>query len=116
MLHLVYLFRPTAHARAHQTEFWAWVADRERWFYDGLAMVESTQWYAQTIGANVHCVEHFVTFADESAWGAYRRAVSERGADPAWELRRTEQERWYEIVDARLLSDAPVELGLPRPG
>lgn len=108
MLHLVYTFRPTAQARANQQAFWDWVRAREQWFYDGLDMVVQTRWCVRTIGADVHAIEHTVTFADEAAWGTYRAALRERGADPEWEARRATQEQWWEIVDARLLNDAPV--------
>ncbi|MEV5748361.1 hypothetical protein AB0L00_11125 [Actinoallomurus sp. NPDC052308] len=113
MIHLVYTFRPTPYAQENLPEFWEWVRDREDWFYDGLDMVLKTDWFVRTIGPDVHCVEHFVAFADEAAWGAYRRAVSAKSRDPKWEARRIEQGRWYDILDARILSDPPVRLGRP---
>jgi len=112
MIYLGYTFRPTAHALADLPGFWAWVEDREKWFYNGLDMVLRTDWYVRTIGTDVHCVEHLVAFADEAAWGAYRKAVAARGGDPQCEARRTEQGLWYDILDSRTLSDPPVRLGL----
>lgn len=114
MLHLVYRFAPTAKARADLPEFWRWIADRQLWFYDGLDMVLDTTWHTVTIGDNVHCLEHKVTFADEAAWGEYRRAVGRRSADPEWEGRRTSQDEWYDILDSRILSDPPIPVPLPR--
>lgn len=113
MIYLVYTLRPTPHAQANQAEFWTWVREREQWFYHGLDMVRGTDWYVRTIGPEVHCAEHFVAFADEAAWGEYRRAVSAKSRDPQWEARRVEQGVWYDILDARILTDPPVPLGLP---
>lgn len=109
MLHLVYLFRPTAHARANLKEFWTWVSEREEWFYGGLSMVTNPRWYVRTVGPDVHSIEHFISFEDEAAWGAYRKEISRRSADPSWEKRRLEQDVWWEIIEARLLNDAPIE-------
>ncbi|GGL11391.1 hypothetical protein GCM10011588_27320 [Nocardia jinanensis] len=77
-------------------------------------MVLDTTWHTVTIGDNVHCLEHKVTFADEAAWGEYRRAVSRRSADPEWESRRTGQDEWYDILDSRILSDPPLPIPLPQ--
>jgi hypothetical protein len=112
ILYLVYRFQPTAYARANSGEFWRWMQDREHWFYDGLEMVLKTEWYVRTIGINVHDVEHIVTFEDEAAWGEYRKKVRQKSQDPQWESRRTEQEKWYEILDSSLLTDPPVQMGL----
>lgn len=114
MIYLGYTFRPTPHALANPAEFWAWVQDRETWFYGGLDMVLRTDWYVRTIGVDVHCVEHLVAFEDEAAWGAYRKAIAARGRAPEWEKRRTEQGLWYDILDSRILSDPPLPLGLRR--
>ncbi|WP_127598591.1 hypothetical protein [Nitratireductor alexandrii] len=108
MLHLVYILRPTAHARSNQKAFWAWVNEREDWFYCGLDMATDPRWYVRTIGPEVHSIEHFISFEDEAAWGAYRKEVSRRSSDPAWERRRIEQDLWWEIIEGRLLNDAPV--------
>lgn len=112
MFHLVYTFRPTPYAQENLNEFWNWMQEREKWFYDNLEMVQKTDWYVRTIGIDVHCIEHFVTFEDEAAWGEYRRAVKQKSRDPRWESRRVEQERWYEILEARILTDSPVKMGL----
>ncbi|MCH5586637.1 hypothetical protein MK805_17010 [Shimazuella sp. AN120528] len=114
MLYLVYRFKPTAYARANLREFWKWMQDREAWFYDGLEMVLKTEWYVRTIGVDVHSVEHIVLFENEEAWGAYRDKVRQKSQDTNWEARRTEQEKWYDILDSSLLSDPPVQMGLDR--
>lgn len=111
MLHLVYLLHPTADARADMRGFWAWTREREQWFYRDLDMAFDPRWYVCTVGADVHAVEHWISFRDEAGWGAYRAAVAARGADPVWERRRIEQERWWVIASARLLDDAPIGRG-----
>ncbi|THJ46003.1 hypothetical protein E9536_40365 [Burkholderia sp. LS-044] len=108
MLHLVYILRPTSHARLNINAFWSWVSDRESWFYAGLEMAHDPRWYVRTIGADVHSLEHIISFSDEAAWGAYRTEISVRSQDAAWERRRVEQELWWEILDARILTDAPI--------
>lgn len=114
MLHLIYLLRPSKKARAHHSEFWQWVDERELWFYDGLEMASDPRWYVQTIAQDVHAIEHWISFEDEAAWGAYRKIVSERSRVPAWETRRVEQDEWWEILEARLLNDAPVRRATSR--
>ncbi|WP_084650132.1 hypothetical protein [Stappia stellulata] len=108
MLHLVYQLHPTRHARSNLKEFWTWVSDREKWFYRDLEMVSNPRWYICTVGSNVHSIEHTISFEDEAAWGLYRREVSRRSKDSAWEKRRIEQDLWWEISEARLLNDAPI--------
>ncbi|MDC9614861.1 hypothetical protein PSI19_13505 [Xenorhabdus khoisanae] len=107
MLHLMYLLKPTHKAHQDMAAFWQWVEQRDEWFYRSLAMAEERRWYIRTIGNNVHCLEHYVTFADEAAWGMYRQAVSKLCKDPEWEKIRIEQDLWWEILESRLLNDAP---------
>jgi uncharacterized protein YhbP (UPF0306 family) len=109
MLHLVYRFRLKQKATSNTAGFWQWVRERQPWFYGGLDMVIGTKWYVVTIGPDVHAVEHHVTFADEAAWGAYRKELSRRSHNPEWEKRRIDQDEWWDMLDARLLTDAPVE-------
>lgn len=108
MLHLVYVMRPTAKARGDLPAFWRWVREREDWFYHRLDMARDPRWLVRTVGADVHALEHSISFADEAAWGAYRQEVHRRAQDPAWERRRVEQDLWWEILEARLLNDAPL--------
>ncbi|MFC6340236.1 hypothetical protein GIR22_01735 [Pseudomonas sp. CCM 7891] len=108
MLHLIYLLRPNAKARSNHAAFWDWVRERETWFYDGLDMAFDPRWYVQTIAPEVHSIEHWISFKDEAAWGAYRKAVSARSHIAEWEKKRVEQDEWWEILEARLLNDAPV--------
>lgn len=108
MLHLVYVFRLTPHARSNLRAFWTWVREREEWFYDGLDMARDPRWYVRIVGVDAHALEHTISFDDEAAWGRYRQAVAQRSRDEAWERRRVEQELWWEMGEARLLSDAPL--------
>lgn len=110
MLHLMYLFRPTLKARKDMTAFWQWVTERDAWFYETLEMSKNRRWYTRTIGNDVHCVEHYVSFESEAAWGEYRTAVSALSKIPDWEQKRIEQEAWWEIIDSRLLNDAPLKM------
>lgn len=107
MLHLMYLFKPTIKSRANMPAFWHWVAERDAWFYKTLAMAHDRRWYVRTIGTDVHCLEHYVSFENEAAWGEYRAAVSLLSKIEKWEKQRIEQEQWWEILDSRLLNDAP---------
>lgn len=107
MLHLMYLLKPTHKAHLDMAAFWHWVEKRDEWFYRSLDMAGARRWYVRTIGDNVHCLEHYVAFADEAAWGQYRRAVSKLCTDPAWEKIRIEQDLWWDILDSSLLNDAP---------
>jgi len=107
VLHLMYLLKPTHKAHQDMAAFWRWVEQRDEWFYCSLAMAKERRWYIRTIGNNVHCLEHYVTFADEAAWGEYRQAVSKLCKDPEWEKIRIEQGLWWDILDSGLLSDAP---------
>ncbi|RFU39940.1 hypothetical protein DZF91_19820 [Actinomadura logoneensis] len=115
MLYLVYRLKLTPAAEADPRAFWNWAQEREKWFYEGLDTVLATRWTVRTVGSDVHTLEHTVTFADEAAWGRYRRRLAERSHDPAWEERRTEQGTWWQILDAALHSDPPVALGFDRP-
>ncbi|MFD7417563.1 hypothetical protein [Kitasatospora purpeofusca] len=114
MLHLHYRLELTEAAEADPAGFWAWAAEREKWFYEGLDTVLATSWHLRTVGTHVHALEHLVTFADEAAWGTYRRQVSARSKDPSWEERRTEQTHWWRLAEAALLNDPPVAMGLHR--
>jgi hypothetical protein len=111
LLYLVYDLHLTLHARANREEFWAWAAEREPWFYDGLGMVEGTWWL--DFGP---VVQHLVLFADETAMTSYREAVDRKREDPVWEARRVSQDLWYTIPHgSRVAGDPPVLLGVPVP-
>lgn len=115
MLHLVYRFRPTRKARADQAAFWQWIAERQRWFYDGLPMVSDTRWHTVTIGPDAHCLEHCLTFADEGALADYREVLRRRSHDPEWARRSATQYEWWDMVDARVLPDSPLPILEPSP-
>jgi hypothetical protein len=111
LLYLVYDLHLTPHALGNREEFWAWVADREPWFFDGLGMVEGTWWL--DFGP---VVQHLVLFADESRLADYRAAVKLKREDPAWEARRRTQDLWYTVpTGSRVATDPPVSLGVPVP-
>lgn len=107
MIHLVYTMRLTRKARHDVAAFWRWVHDRETWFYEGLDMVRQTRTVQCLIGHDVYSIEHWVSFDDEAAWGRYRQAVRDQCADPEWERRRVEQDDWWHIVQARIMTDPP---------
>lgn len=111
LLYLVYDLHLTPHALANREEFWAWVAEREPWFFDGMLMVEGTWWL--DFGP---VVQHMVLFADEAGLASYHAAVEQKRADPAWEARRATETLWYTTpAGARVAEDPPVSLGVPVP-
>jgi hypothetical protein len=113
MLYLVYRMRLTARARQDMKGFWAWLEERERWFYDDLPTVREVRWYYSVVG-DVYVLENWAAFADEAAWGEYRAALARSKTDAAWEARRVSQDEWWEFLDTRLVTDPPVPVGLRR--
>lgn len=113
VIYLVYRMQLTAKARGDLHAFWAWLEERERWFYDGLDMVEQVRWYYSLVG-DVYTLESWSAFADEAAWGAYRAALATRKADRAWERQRTSQDEWWDFLDTRMVTDPPVPVGFHR--
>ena len=110
MIHLVYRMRLKARARQNMKEFWVWLEQRERFFYDELPMVEELHWYYSVVG-DVYVLENWATFADEAAWGAYRAALATLKSDDAWESERVSQDEWWEFLDTRIVTDVPVAVG-----
>ncbi|MFE3448996.1 hypothetical protein ACFXJ8_08660 [Nonomuraea sp. NPDC059194] len=46
VIYLVYRMRLSGRAaRRNMKEFWTWLEDRERWFYQELPMVREVRWY-----------------------------------------------------------------------
>lgn len=113
MIYLSYRRTLTPYAREHMDEFWAWLAEREKWFYDQLPMVLETRWYYTVIG-EAYALENRAAFADEAAFGAYRAALAQMKKDPRWESERTTQGKWWEHQSSELLTDPPVQVGLRR--
>lgn len=115
MIHLVYRMHLAPRARADMKGFWAWLEDRERWFYDDLPMVEEVRWFYSVIG-DVYVIESWSSFADEAAFGEYRATLAELKTDDEWESTRTSQDEWWEFLDTRLVTDPPVDVGFRRGG
>jgi hypothetical protein len=116
VLYLGYSFVPTAYAREREDEFWQWMRDRERWFYTGLAMVCGWTWTIEVAGENAGAIHHQVAFTGDTELTCYRRVLYQRAVDdPAWEARRTEQDRWYAITARTVQRTLPSMMGPPTP-
>jgi hypothetical protein len=113
MIYLVYRMRLTSRARQDMKGFWAWLEERERWFYDDLPMVREVRWYYSVVG-DVYVLENWAAFESEAAWGEYRAALARSKTDDAWESRRVSQDAWWEFLDTRIVTDPPVPVGLRR--
>ena len=107
MVYLVYRTHLNAEARADLPAFWRWLREREQWFYKGLTTVQSVRRFTTVVGPS-YTVETWLAFQDMAAYAEYTRQVAGQRADPAWEQRRVEQDRYWEFLDSRLLADAPM--------
>ena len=115
MIYLVYRMHLAPRARRNLKEFWAWLEERERWFYDDLPMVREVRWFYSVVG-DVYTLENWASFDDEAAFGEYRRALANMKQDDAWEAERVTQDDWWEFLDTRLVTDPPVAVGFRRDG
>ena len=113
MIYLVYKMHLSPRARRDLKAFWAWLEERERWFYDELDMVKEVRWYYSVIG-DVYTIESWSAFDDEAAFGAYRARLAQLKSDSEWEDTRTTQEDWWEFLETRLVTDPPVSVGFRR--
>lgn len=113
MIHLVYRMRLTSRARQDMKGFWAWLEQRERFFYDDLPMVQEVRWHYSVVG-DVYVLENWATFADEAAWGSYRTALTGLKSDDTWEQERVSQDDWWDFLDTRIVTDPPVPVGFAR--
>ncbi|MEU8249668.1 hypothetical protein [Nonomuraea sp. NPDC048916] len=113
MIYLVYRMRLTEAARRDMKSFWAWLEQRERFFYRDLPMVREVRWYYSVVG-DVYVLENWAAFDDESAWGDYRARLAELKSDQGWENERVSQETWWDFLDTRIVTDPPVPVGLGR--
>lgn len=113
MIYLVYQMHLTARARQNMKQFWAWLEDRERFFYSDLPMVESVRWYYSVIG-DVYVIESWAGFANEAAWGEYRAKLADLKTDHDWEAERVSQDDWWEFLGTRIVTDPPVPVGFSR--
>ncbi len=115
VIYLHYKMRLSPAARQDMKAFWAWLEAREQWFYNDLPMVEAVQWFYSLIG-DVYVVENIASFADETAWGAYRAALAHRKRDDDWERERVSQDEWWDFLETKMLTDPPVNIGFSRQG
>ncbi|MFB4309390.1 hypothetical protein [Actinomadura sp. GTD37] len=113
MIYLVYRMKLTERARRNMKEFWAWLEERERWFYRDLPTVREVRWHYSVVG-DVYTLENWAAFEDEAAWGAYRAALATLKADGDWEDQRVAQDDWWDFLDTRIVADPPVHVGFRR--
>jgi hypothetical protein len=111
VIYLVYRMKMSERSRRDQKAFWAWLYERERWFYRDLPMVRQVRWYYSVIG-DVYVLENWAAFEDEAAWGEYRKALAGLKSDGSWEAERVSQDDWWEFLDSRIYTDPPVPIGL----
>jgi hypothetical protein len=110
VIYLVYRMRLRARARQNMKEFWAWLENRERFFYDDLDMVRSVKWYYSVVG-DVYVIENWAGFDDEAGFGAYRAKLATLKTDNSWETERVSQDEWWEFLNTRIVTDPPVPVG-----
>ncbi|MFO0512766.1 MAG: hypothetical protein ACK51K_19125 [Gammaproteobacteria bacterium] len=115
MIHLVYRMRLTARAQQDMKGFWAWLEERERWFYRDLPMVKGVRWFTTVIGES-YVLECWAAFEDEAGWGAYRSGLASLKRDADWESRRTSQGEWWTFLDSRIVGDVPCRVGFGQMG
>lgn len=110
MIYLVYRMKLAPRARQNMKEFWSWLEDRERFFYDDLPMVKSLRWYYSVIG-DVYVIENWAGFENETGWGEYRAALANLKSNADWESERVSQDEWWEFLDTRIVTEVPVAVG-----
>jgi hypothetical protein len=115
MIYLVHRMKLAEKSRRDLPAFWAWLEERERWFYADLPMVRGVRWYLTSIGES-YTLETWCAFDDEAALGDYRRAIAGRKADAQWEAQRVSQDDWWHFIDSKLMTDPPCSVGLGRVG
>lgn len=113
MIYLQYRMRLAPRARQNMKAFWAWLEDRESWFYKDLPMVREVRWFYSVVG-DVYTIENWAAFDDEAGFGAYRAALAGMKKDDAWEAERVTQDEWWEFLDTKLWTDPPVTVGFSR--
>lgn len=113
MIYLVYRMSLSEKSRRDQKSFWAWLENRESFFYDDLPMVKEVRWYYSVVG-DVYMIENWAAFEDEAAWGEYRKALMKMKKNDEWEGERVSQEDWWDFVDTRIVTDTPVAVGFRR--
>lgn len=113
MIYLVYRMKLSAKARQDMKKFWAWLEDRERFFYDDLPMVKEVSWYYSVVG-DVYVIENWAAFDNEAGWGEYRAGLATLKSNDDWEAERVSQDDWWEFLDTRIVTNPPVAIGFNR--
>jgi hypothetical protein len=113
MIYFVYKLRLAPRARQDMKGFWAWLEQREQWFYNDLPMVKEVRWYYSVVG-DVYTLENWAAFEDEAAFGEYRARLAQLKGDAEWEATRTSQDEWWDFISTRLVTDPPVQVGFRR--
>lgn len=113
MIYLVYRMKLSPKARQDMKKFWAWLEDREKFFYDDLPMVQSVNWYYSVVG-DVYVIENWAAFENEAAWGEYRATLATLKSNDDWESERVTQDDWWDFLDTRIVGDTPVPIGFKR--
>jgi len=110
VIYLVYRMKLSPQAQHDLKGFWAWLENRESWFYRDLQMVRGVRWYLSVVG-ELYTLECWAAFDDETAYGAYRQALAGLKRDSTWEGQRVSQGDWWEFLDSRLMEDPPCSAG-----
>jgi hypothetical protein len=110
VIYLVYRMKLAEKAQKDLKGFYAWLEERERFFYGDLPMVKAVRWYTTVIG-EIYTLECWAAFEDEAAYGAYRRALASLKRNDEWEAQRVTQGEWWHFVDSRLVGDPPCRVG-----
>lgn len=113
MIYLRYRMKLSPRAQRDMKGFWAWLENRERFFYDDLPMVKEVRWFYSVVG-DVYVVENWAAFEDEAGWGQYRATLATLKSDDDWEAERVSQDEWWEFLDTKIMTDPPVEIGFRR--
>ena len=110
MHYLVSRMKLTEKSRRDMSSFWAWLEQRERWFYRDLPMVKGVRWYLTVVG-KLYTLECWAAFDDELGYAAYRKAMSGLKSEAQWESQRVSQDDWWRFLDSRLMGDLPCRVG-----
>jgi hypothetical protein len=115
VIYLVNRMHLAPRARRDLKSFWAWLEERERWFYRDLPMVRGVRWFMTSVG-DLYTLEVWAGFDDMAGFAAYRAAVDTQKTDARWESERVTQDDWWEFLDSRLMSDIPCRVGFGQIG
>jgi hypothetical protein len=113
VIYLRYRLHLAPRARQDMKAFWAWLEERETWFYKDLPMVREVRWYYSVVG-DVYTLENWAAFDDLTGFQEYRDALASLKSDADWESERVSQDEWWEFLDTKLFTDLPVSVGFRR--